>query len=356
MTVGHRVVSVYGGHPIETEENALKEPPFLLIGTPGRLCDHIRRGNIPTAGIKMLIIDEFDKSLDMGFDEEMSFALAALTGLERRIYTSATDMEAIPEYASAPGLYKLDLLQKHDVEVPGLMVRVVQSGADDKGVTLTALLCQIGAETSIVFCNHREQVERVGEILAAAGLVNTIYHGGMEQQDREVTLAKFRNGTARILVATELGARGLDVDGVGNVIHFDMPTNPESYVHRNGRTARAGGSGTVYLLLAGKEYTPPFVAAAGPNEYKLPPYTKKPIAPEWDTLMCGAGQKEKIGKGDIAGFLHVKGALHREDLGLIEIKNHYALAAVKKSETVRVLAAIRGEKIKNLKVLFRKIR
>ena len=151
MTVRHRVVAVYGGHSIETEENALKEPPFLLIGTPGRLCDHMRRGNVATGQIKMLVIDEFDKSLDMGFDEEMSFALATLTGLERRIYTSATDMDALPEYASVPGLAKVDLLRRTGNEVPGLAVRVLHIGAADKGDALVALLCHIGRNTSIVY-------------------------------------------------------------------------------------------------------------------------------------------------------------------------------------------------------------
>ena len=348
-TMGTRlkVTSCYGGHLRETEENNLLEAPALIIGTPGRLGDHIRRGNIRTENIETLVLDEFDKSIELGFQEEMSFVIGSLKNLKKRILTSATEPVDIPEFIGLVEPIRLNFLTEE--ANTALAVQVVKSDDKDKFDTLFKLICFLGNRSTIIFCNHRDAVERTSKLLSDKGILNVFYHGALEQPEREVALAKFRNGTSNILVTTDLASRGLDIPNIRYIIHFHLPQTEEVFTHRNGRTARMEASGTAILILAPDETLPPYISS-DVEEIQITETTTLPEKPKWSTLFIGAGKKDKVNKVDIVGFLINKGELKKEDLGLIEVKDFFSFAGVRKTKMGTVLVKIKNEKIKNKKV------
>src|SRR5829696_8873993 len=259
MGTGLKVTTCYGGHKREIEENNLIQPPALLIGTPGRLADHIRRENITTDSIHTLVLDEFDKSLEAGFVEEISFIVSSLPSIKKRILTSATEALEIPEFIGAADAERLNFIPGGEVPKDALSIQMVQSPEKDKIETLFRLLCYVGARPTIIFCNHREAVERVSQLLTDKGISTTFYHGAMEQRDREVALAKFRNGSINFLVTTDLAARGLDIPHIRYIIHYHLPATEDVFTHRNGRTARMESTGTAILIINDEEKIPGYV-------------------------------------------------------------------------------------------------
>ncbi len=347
MGTGFKVTCCYGGHLRETEENNLKQAPALIIGTPGRLADHIRRGNINTGTISTLVLDEFDKSLEQGFEAEMLFILSSLPALKKRILTSATEAVEVPDFVGLKNPEKLNFLTGE--QSPALAVQFVRCPDADKPTALFNLICALGNRSTIVFCNQREMVEQASYFLKDKGIVNVFYHGAMEQQERDVALCKFRNGTSSLLITTDLAARGLDIPHIRYIIHYQLPTSQESFIHRNGRTARMDASGTAILLLAPHETIPPYIE---PEllEKVLPEQAELPAKPDWTTFYISAGKKDKVNKIDIVGFLSNKGRLKKEDIGLIEVKDFFSFVAVRKSKAGATLQLIKEERIKNKKV------
>ena len=347
MVTGFKVTVCYGGHKRETEENNLLEAPALIIGTCGRLADHIRRGNIQTDSIETLVLDEFDKSIELGFQEELSFIMGNLKGLKKRILTSATDSMEIPDYIGLKAHEVLNFSTGEKAEA--LAVKWVKSDDDDKIATLYRLICYFGNRSTIVFCNHRESVERTSNMLKDRGITNVFYHGAMEQQERDVALCKFRNGTSNVLVTTDLAARGLDIPNIRYIIHYHLPHTEDIFTHRNGRTARMDASGTAVVILSPDEKMPAYVPA-DVEEIELPETAVLPESPKWSTLFIGGGKKNKINKVDIVGFLTNKGDLKKEDVGLIEVKDFFSFVGIRKSRMSDVLQRVKNEKIKNQKV------
>ena len=348
MGTGFKVTTCYGGHKREIEENNLLQPPALLIGTPGRLADHIRRNNITTDTIHTLVLDEFDKSLEAGFVEEISFIISSLPGVEKRMLTSATEAVDIPDFLQMADAEKLNFLPENETK-EALSVQVVLSPEKDKIETLFRLLCHVGARSSIIFCNHRESVERVSNLLSEKGIINTFYHGSMEQRDREVALAKFRNGSVNFLVTTDLAARGLDIPNIRYIIHYHLPTTEEIFTHRNGRTARMDKSGTAILLLNDEEKVPGYLSTP-PEKIELQTDNPLPEKPKWTTMFIAAGKKDKVNKVDIVGFFTKKGELKKEDIGVIEVKDFFSFVALRKSRVSHTLQLIKEEKLKGRKI------
>lgn len=347
MSTGFKVTCCYGGHLRETEENNLTEAPTLIIGTPGRLGDHLRRGNIHPETIHTLVLDEFDKSLEAGFQEEIAFIIDHLTNLQKRILTSATETLDIPDFVGLETPNRLDFLTGKASDM--LLVQQVLSPEKDKIDTLFRLICWFGNRSAIIFCNHRESVERTSELLRDKGIVNVFYHGAMEQPERDSALNKFRNGSSNVLVTTDLAARGLDIPNIRYIVHYHLPNTPETYTHRNGRTARMDASGTVILIIGPEEQLPSYIPADTPL-IELPETAELPEKPKWSTLFIAAGKKDKVNKVDIVGFLTNRGQLKKEDIGLIDVKDFTSFVAVRKSKLSHALHLIKDHKIKNKKV------
>ena len=347
MGTGFKVTLCYGGHKRETEENNLKQAPAVIIGTAGRLADHLRRNNFSTEHIRTLVLDEFDKSLELGFKEEMAFIIGSLKGITKRILTSATEAVAIPDFLKISSPERLNFLSGN-AELD-LEIKTVLSDDKDKSDTLFRLICYIGNKPTIVFCNHRESVERTSNLLKDKGIVTEFYHGGMEQQERDSALCKFRNGSTTVLVTTDLASRGLDIPGIRFIVHYHLPATEDAFTHRNGRTARMEERGTAILMLSAEEKLPAYVSPTV-EAITLPPTVTLPEKPRWSTLFIAAGKKDKVNKIDIVGFLSKIGNLKQEDIGLIEVKDFFSFVAVRKLKVGGVLELIKNEKIKGRKV------
>ncbi len=349
MQTGLKVTLCYGGHKRETEENNLLEAPSLIIGTAGRLADHLRRNNFATDQIQTLILDEFDKSLELGFQEEMEFIIGSLKNIQSRMLTSATETVAVPDFIGLQNPTRLNFLDLVIEDAIGVEIKTVLSEEKDKVNTLFKLICFLGNRSSIIFCNHRESVERTSQLLTEKGIINVFYHGGMEQQERDSALCKFKNGTASFLVTTDLASRGLDIPNIRNIIHYHLPSGEDIFTHRNGRTARMIASGTVYVIYSDDEKLPEYITKESTEQEFTRTY-ELPEKPQWSTLFIAAGKKDKVNKIDIVGFLAQKGKLKKEDIGLIEVKDFFSFVAIKKIKVGETLREIKDEKIKNKKV------
>lgn len=346
MGTGFKVNCCYGGRPMNNEKRMLSTAPALLIATPGRLIDHIERGHVDLSAVHTLVLDEFDKSLEFGFQAQMEFVISSLKKVEKRILTSATDTEEIPEFTGLKNPAKLNYLVENN-KLEGLTVKMLR-GESDKLQTLYQLICHLGNESTLVFCNQREFVENVSGYLRERRIETEFFHGGLEQPDRERALSKFRNGSCSVFISTDLAARGLDIPEVRNIVHFQLPVNEDSFIHRNGRTARMGAEGSSILLMTPQERVPHYLESE-PDAMMLPAKIGQPAKPEWATLYIGKGKKDKLSKMDIVGFLFKKGELQKEDLGIVEVKEFYSFAAVKRDKVKALLQLVRNEKIKNMK-------
>ncbi|MDI9319022.1 MAG: DEAD/DEAH box helicase [Phycisphaerales bacterium] len=349
LGTGFKITCCYGGHLRETEENNLIQPPALIVGTPGRLADHIRRTNITTDTISFLVLDEFDKSLELGFTEEVSFIIGSLPALEKKMLTSATEAVDIPEFLGLESIHRINYLSEDNKLVDGLAIQVIHSPEADKIDTLFQLLCYYGARSTIVFCNHRESVERCSKLLSDKGIYNEFYHGAMEQQERDSALCKFRNGSTDVLITTDLAARGLDIPNIRYIVHYHLPHTEDIFTHRNGRTARMDASGTSVLIIGPDEEVPAYIDTEL-QELNIPSQSALPDRPKWSTLFIAAGKKDKVNKVDIVGFLAQKGQLKKEDIGLIEVKDFFSFVAIRKTKLGAALELIKHERIKNKKV------
>ncbi len=344
---GFKVNCCYGGHSTKIEKNNLSQPPTVLIGTPGRIGHHLRFGSFNPEAVHTLILDEFDKSLEFGFQTDMTGIIRQLEHLSKRILTSATRMKDIPDFTGVSNQIELDYLT-NKTNTPDIKLKAVIAEAADKLDALFALICKIGNKATLVFCNHREAVDRISELLWDRGIIHDIFHGGMEQDDRERALLKFRNGSHRLLITTDLASRGLDIPEIEYIIHYQLPHNEEAFTHRNGRTARMHAKGTAYLILNEEEKQD--YLKQKPEIEELPEELTLPEITQWVTLYIAAGKKDKVNKVDIVGLLLKKGELPKDDLGLIEVLDNTSYAAVKRTKIEKLVQRIKGEKIKNKKV------
>ena len=358
MGCGLRSMACYGGRPTMDEHRVLKEVrPHIIFGTPGRLNDHLDKENIQRYGIRWLVIDEFDKCLEMGFHAEMQKLIKSLPGLERRILLSATNAEQIPQFVNmAKKGTLIDFLPEEKQTSERVTLYEVRSPQKDKLETLKQLLLDFGDESSIVFLNYRNAVERVSDYLKEQGFTISCFHGGLDQRQREDQLYRFSNGSANILVATDLASRGLDIPDIQNIIHYHLPESEDGYIHRVGRTARWDASGRTFFILNSEESIPEYVEGDVVLYAEAMPQHTEPALPRMSTLYIGKGKKDKISKGDIVGFLCKIGGLEPTDIGRIDVKDRYAYVAVRREKLQQVLQQTKGEKIKGIKTIIEQVR
>ena len=349
-----KVFACYGGRAAMDEHRVMRELcPDVIVGTPGRVLDHIAKGNFDTAGIGLLVIDEFDKSLELGFHRQMQDILSVLPGVRRRILLSATDSPDIPDFVGVDNVCKLDFTGGDDYE-GRIRQWVVRSPQKDKLRTLSDLLCCHGQETSMVFLGFRDAVGRVAEYLGGMGFTVSAFHGGMEQRDRERALFRFQCGASNILVCTDLAGRGLDIEGVDNIVHYHLPVNRETLVHRNGRTARWDREGQSFLIVGPEERVPDF--AGDWDEALVSGRVAVPSKSRWEVLYIGRGKRDKVNRVDVVGFLCKTGGLEREQLGMVKVFPSWCFAAVERSAVRDVLNRVRGQKIKGQKTIVEPIK
>ena len=358
MGSGIRSASCYGGRAAMDEHRKLREvKPQIVFGTPGRLNDHLDKDNISRYGIRWLIIDEFDKCLQMGFHLEMAKLIKSLPGLQRRILLSATNAEEIPQFVNMAKKGTLvDFLPDDEQTSERVTLYEVKSPVKDKLDTLRNLLLSFGDDSSIVFLNYRDSVERVNNYLREQGFTTSFFHGGLEQKQREDELYKFSNGSTNVMVSTDLASRGLDIPDIANIIHYHMPESEDGYIHRVGRTARWDKQGKAFFITGPEEHIPDYVEGEVVPFAVTPSPSDQPSAPKMATLYIGKGKKDKVSKGDIVGFLCKKGGLQADEIGRIDVNDRYAYVAVKREKLRQVIRQTQGEKIKGIKTIVEPVR
>jgi superfamily II DNA/RNA helicase len=345
MGTGFKVNAVYGGRSMAKDKTEIKHTPSILIGTPGRISDHFANDRFSKDSIKTLILDEFDKSLEVGFEYEMRGIINQLPNINKRILTSATQDAAVPEFVQLKNPKTLNYLTGKKSKK--LDIKIVASTSKNKNQSLLDLLHYIGNEPGIVFCNLKDSINQVSDFLTKHKMAHSCFSGGMEQRDRERSLIKFRNGSSQILLATDLAARGIDISEMKYIVHYELPQRLEEFTHRNGRTARVNSKGTAYVLKWQKETLPEFIKGSTNADITI----KQKVKPVfWETLFISGGRKDKISKGDIAGLFFKKGNLNKEQLGVIELKLDCAFIAVPVSEAKRLVEALNNTRLKNKKV------
>lgn len=356
MGCGLRACACYGGRAAMDEHRVLRQvQPHIVFATPGRLLDHIEKENILTTGIRYLVIDEFDKCLEMGFLNEMNAIINRLSNVQRRILISATDAESIPHFVNMGRTTRMDYLIEEEQVSDRVNVYQVISPVKDKLETLRNLLCELGEESSIVFLNYRESVERVADYLQEQGFTLSYFHGGLEQRQREDALYKFSNASANVLVSTDLASRGLDIPSINNIIHYHLPESEQGYIHRVGRTARWDKLGKTFFILNQGESIPDYIDAE-PTLHTIPTDLPAPPKPKMVTLYIGKGKKDKLSKGDIVGFLCKKGGLKGTEIGRISVEDRFTYVAIDHAQLRSVLRNVQGEKIKGVKTIIEEVR
>jgi superfamily II DNA/RNA helicase len=346
MKTAYKVSCCYGGHSTKIEQNSLREAPALLIGTPGRIADHITRKSFDPSTIKLVVLDEFDKSLQMGYETDLRVIFKSLNRKQKHILTSATPLNTLPDFLSFKP-YVINFLKEQ--REAKLEFKLVRTKSTDKVETTMRLIAGFNQEVCLVFCNHRDAVDRISSLFTRHGFEHGTLHGALEQIDREKNLIKFRGGAHNVLIATDLAARGLDIPEIKHVVHYQLPPQREAFIHRNGRTARMHAEGEAYLVLASDEELPPYVDWKI-EELAVSPQLKLPPPPKYVCLYISAGKKEKISKGDIVGLLMKKGELQNDELGLITILDHSSYISIQRDLADGVLNKIKNEKLKNRKV------
>ena len=362
MGCGLHSMAVYGGRPAMDEHRELRKVcPQIIFGTPGRLNDHLVKGNIVADDVRFLIIDEFDKCLEMGFQNEMAILLGNLPYVKRRVLLSATESEAMPRFVNMGHTQRLDYRQEEEQVSSRVHIYYIESPQNDKLEPLRQLLLERGEESTVVFLNYRESVERVADYLRKAGFTLSAFHGGLEQKQREDALYRFANGSANIMVCTDLASRGLDIPDIDNIVHYHLPETEQNYVHRVGRTARWDKQGRSFFLLKAGEHIPDYVEET-PTAYNLKADAdgstpeRVPARPKMVTIYIGKGKRDKLSRGDIVGFLCKKGGLQGSEIGKISVEERFTYVAIAREKLRQVLKNTAGEKIKGVKTIIEEVR
>ncbi len=345
MGSGYKANAIYGGRAISKDKIELKHTPSILIGTPGRLFDHFEQGRFTTEEIKILVIDEYDVTFEVGAGGEMKNIINHLPNITKRILTSATQGTSRPNYLKMGNAVVLNFINEKSSSK--LVVKTILSPSKNKHNTLVALLNQLGSDSSIVFCNKKERIEDLSRFLDKKEIAHTCFYADMEQRDRERALIQLRNGSVSVLVASDLASRGIDIPEMKHIIHYEIPDTYKAYTHRNGRTARVNAKGTAYLIKGDAEEFPEFIEKSK-IETLSTTVERKPNF--WTTLFISGGRKDKISKGDIAGLFFKQGKINKDQLGIIELKQDCAFVAVPVSIADMLIEKLNNTRLKKKKV------
>jgi ATP-independent RNA helicase DbpA len=358
---GLQVLVLSGGQPMNPQLAALQQGVHVVVGTPGRALDHMTRGSLNLNGLATIVVDEADRMLDMGFGEQMEKILSGAPQPRQTVFFSATYPRSIDAMIKAHQRNP-EHLTVGDSDGPPAALRQLAYVVDDKGRldALLAILRTNPPESAIVFCNFKATVARIEVALGAAGVSSTGLHGDLDQKQRDFVMARFRNHSIRVLVATDVAARGLDIEGVDLVVNFELPFQPEIYVHRIGRTGRAGKVGVAVSLIGPQDRAKvtAIEAAIGSSlERHVAPPAAHGDTPDsrsavhagatMETLYISGGRKDKMRPGDILGALTGEaGGLQGSEIGKIEIHDRFSYVAIAKGSADRAIQQLGAGRIK----------
>jgi ATP-independent RNA helicase DbpA len=357
---GLRVVVLAGGEPRRRQTSALAEGAHLIVGTPGRVLDHLRRGDLSLERVRTVVLDEADRMLDMGFEEDIDAIVRAVPRPRQMAFFSATfpsSFEAMSrKYQTEP--VRVTIVQD-DLERAEIRHRVTMIEPEQRLEAVRWALAAHPHESALVFANLKATVASLGEALGKDRIGADCLHGDLEQRDRDRVMAKFRNGSTRVLVATDVAARGIDVAALDLVINCELPSRPEVYVHRVGRTGRAGRTGVALSLATARDREKleaiESVIGAPLERVKRTRIESPRRAPErdakMDTLRVSGGRKQKIRPADILGALTGEaGGLAGSDIGRIEVHDDFTYVAVSRSVSRAAQEGLSAGRIKGKKL------
>jgi len=357
---GLQTVALVGGQPYPPQTQALKNGVQVIIGTPGRTLEHLKKNQLQVHQLKTLVLDEADRMLDEGFADEMTAIIDELPGKKQTIFFSATFPESIEalsrKYQKNAERVTID---KAVQASPQIQQYIYDAESPQKIDTLIKILQRHPSACTLVFCRMKVTVDEIGQKLESMKVSSQVLHGDLTQPERDRAIALFRNGSARILVATDVAARGLDIDMLELVINVDLPVSPEVYIHRIGRTGRAGRQGTAVSIATAFEELKvgEIEKATGVKmiRQKLGFENQHGLSAEFQktatkTIQIAGGKLDKLRPGDILGALTAQpGALAATDIGKIEIQERFSLVAITTPLAEKALAKLRGSKIKGKK-------
>jgi len=358
-----KISAFYGGHAFDAERKSLMHPPHILVATPGRLADHLRRDTVKLENVTYFVIDEADKLLEMGFEEELKFILKYLPFKRQTIMLSATFPPALDKLATIIFREIPARLEADSKTVPLQIENIIIKSAEAEKDNVLKVILEKSLETNaIIFCNTRDKCRAISQLLENYNIKNGLLHGELEQADRDKVMAKFRNGSIKVLVATDLASRGIDIIKLGVVINYELPDQSSAFLHRVGRTGRAGEQGLVYSIVTDREWhklqnwtdIPDYRIIALKNILETSSKSKLENPPKKvqskSTLHFQAGRKEKMSKGDIVGALIAEAGLESSEIGIIEIFDHFSYAAVPSSKAKQTVEKLTNGKIKGKKI------
>ncbi|HZI05707.1 MAG TPA: ATP-dependent RNA helicase DbpA [Archangium sp.] len=365
---GLQILVLAGGQPVRPQVNALENGAHLAVGTPGRILDLLQREALEMGQLATVVLDEADRMLDMGFREDMERILGGTPSTRQTVLFSATfppDIERLSRtFQKQPT--RVTIAEAPEA-APDIQQLLYVCEPEEKTALLLRILRQYQPASAIVFCNLKATVVELTRALSQAGVGADGLQGDMEQIERDNVMAKFRNRSTRILIATDVAGRGIDVEALDAVVNFDLPSQPEPYVHRIGRTGRAGRRGLAIALATPREdhkvellEEATGVKLERASAERLPPADAKggaSLAADWETLFISAGRKDKMRPGDILGALTGEaGGLNATDIGKIEIHDHHAFVAVSKSIVRVAFQRLRDGRIKGRKYRIERVR
>jgi ATP-independent RNA helicase DbpA len=357
-----KLLTLTGGVPLAPHLASLVHPPHVVVGTPGRVLELVEHGALDLTGAGTVVLDEADRMLDMGFEEPLKAILAATPRSRRTLLFSATYPEPIRDMARAAMREPVEVRIDDAAQAPAIDQRFVAAEPDRKPAALAALLLDQGDAGAVVFCNMRRDVDEVAGSLAHLGFAALPLHGDMEQRDREEVLVRFANRSCTVLVASDVAARGLDVEDVALVVNYDVPSDADTYIHRVGRTGRAGRTGLAVTLVSAREAgrmraleerLGALPAPQRARDIALRPglAARAPMA----TLRIDAGRTDKLRPGDIVGALTGEAGLPGDAVGKIDVFPTRSYVAVRADLAARALERLQAGRIKGRRFRVRRL-
>ncbi len=348
-----KVLTLWGGMPMGPQIGSLEHGAHILVGTPGRILDHLSKDRIDLSALNTLVLDEADRMLEMGFQEAREAIIAAAPAERQTLLFSATYPASIEQIAQSVtrNALMIKVEATHDTSsIRQYFYKVEGSAARDEA--LETLLLHHQPTSSVVFCNTKREVQNVADALHQSGFSVIELHGDMEQRERDQALVQFANKSISILGATDVAARGLDVDNLDAVFNYDLSRDPEVHVHRIGRTGRAGSKGLAFSFFSDNEsYRVAQIdeymdIAIEPSTLPQPAAGARPYAANMVTIQIDGGKKDKVRPGDILGALTSDGELTAEHIGKINLFPMRAYVAVHKKIATKALNKIANGKMK----------
>ncbi|WP_347156997.1 DEAD/DEAH box helicase [Pontibacter chitinilyticus] len=348
-----KISAFYGGHSFSQERASLAHPPQVLVGTPGRLTDHLSRRTIDLSHVVQIVLDEADKLLEMGFQEELDRVLEALPRKRQTVLFSATMPDKVKELI-ANSLQDPVFVKATANAIPDQLKLIgIKVEHPQRSQAVLNLIQSKASAGTVVFCNTRAAADTLTAFLQENRVAAKALHGGMEQPDRDKTMTLFRNGTIPVLIATDLAARGLDIDKLRHIVHYELPDDMAAYLHRSGRTGRAGKSGTVYTLVSPRDeqklhewqqvYMDEWLQAGALVKMAT---TAPAPASAFATLYIAGGRKDKISPRDIVGALIAEAGLKADQIGKIEVLDRNCFVAVPQAQAKQIAEQLSSGKIK----------